>query len=217
MPERTLTKLTAPALKAIGTTLYRAPWPHGATGGSQYIVHHLQEVAHSFSPISLAPIAMRRLEAKQKLAPRYGVKPLWLTLSVNDLRGVCGTPVASTSPAAACRLRRSSVSSCANPVAQSFGRTASWLCATSDPSERQQRCRSRSVMTPQFSHDNSCAMRLFQNDAQLADALRILSEAGLIDIVVAGTMTASHSYRLSAAITKPGAGRPRPGHGGSRR
>ena len=87
MPERTLTKLTAPALKAIGTTLYRAPWPHGATGGSPYIVH-LQEGAHSFSPISLAPIAMRRLEAKQKLAPRYGVKPLWLTLSVNDLRGV---------------------------------------------------------------------------------------------------------------------------------
>jgi hypothetical protein len=89
MPERALVKLTTPALKALGTTLYRAPWIHGATGGSPYILH-LQEGAHSFSPTSLAPIALRRLEAKQKLAPRYGVTPLWLTLSVTDLRGVWG-------------------------------------------------------------------------------------------------------------------------------
>ena len=49
-------------------------------------------------------------------------------------------------------------------------------------------------------------MRLFENDAQLAYALRILSEAGLIDIVVAGS-DREPGYRLSTAITKPGAGR----------
>lgn len=45
-------------------------------------------------------------------------------------------------------------------------------------------------------------MRLFENDAQLADALRVLSEAGLIDIVVAGS-NREPGYRLSDAITKP--------------
>ena len=43
-------------------------------------------------------------------------------------------------------------------------------------------------------------MRLFENDAQLAYALRILSEAGLIDIVAGDD--GKPRFQLSAAITK---------------
>jgi len=60
-------------------------------------------------------------------------------------------------------------------------------------------------------------MRLFESDFQLTKALRVLSEAGLIDIV-AGTDRCP-GYRLSAAITNGGAQRPdraRADPGGSR-
>lgn len=50
-------------------------------------------------------------------------------------------------------------------------------------------------------------MRLFQNDAQLAKALRVLSEAGLIDIVVGAD--GKLRFQLSAAITDAAASRPR--------
>jgi hypothetical protein len=40
------------------------------------------------SPMSLAPIALKRLDVKRKLAARYGVAPLWLVLTVTDHRGV---------------------------------------------------------------------------------------------------------------------------------
>jgi len=58
-------------------------------------------------------------------------------------------------------------------------------------------------------------MRLFQNDVQLAKALRVLSEAGLIDIV-AGDDGKPH-FQLSAAITGGAVRRPAPRQGGSRR
>jgi hypothetical protein len=87
-PERHLYKLTKPEpLTAIGTSLYRPPWPHGESGGSPFIIH-IQSAAHSFDPLSLAPIAMRRLDVKRKLASRYAVAPLWLVLSVTDIRGI---------------------------------------------------------------------------------------------------------------------------------
>jgi hypothetical protein len=58
-------------------------------------------------------------------------------------------------------------------------------------------------------------MRLFQNDAQLAKALRVLSEAGLIDIVAGDD--GKPRFQLSAAITKGAVRRPAPRQGGSRR
>jgi hypothetical protein len=58
-------------------------------------------------------------------------------------------------------------------------------------------------------------MRLFQNDAQLTEALLILSEAGLIDIVAGDN--GKPQFRLSAAITKGVVKRPAPRQGGSRR
>lgn len=58
-------------------------------------------------------------------------------------------------------------------------------------------------------------MRLFENDAQLAKALRVLSEAGLIDIVAGDD--GKPRFQLSAVITKGAARRPAPRQGGSRR
>jgi hypothetical protein len=58
-------------------------------------------------------------------------------------------------------------------------------------------------------------MRLFQNDVQLAEALRTLSEAGLIDIVAGDG--GKPRFQLSAAITKGVVRRPEPRQGGSRR
>jgi hypothetical protein len=58
-------------------------------------------------------------------------------------------------------------------------------------------------------------MRLFQNDAQLAEALRALNEAGLIDIVAGDN--GEPQFRLSAEIAKGTAKRPKPRQGGSRR
>jgi len=58
-------------------------------------------------------------------------------------------------------------------------------------------------------------MRLFENDAQLAEALRVLTEAGLIDIVAGDN--GKSEFRLSAAITKGAEKRPAPRQGGSRR
>jgi|GEM_PF-4392040 hypothetical protein len=58
-------------------------------------------------------------------------------------------------------------------------------------------------------------MRVFQNDVQLAEALRVLSKAGLIDIVVGDD--AKPRYQLSAGITKSAAKRPALRQGGSRR
>jgi hypothetical protein len=58
-------------------------------------------------------------------------------------------------------------------------------------------------------------MRLFKNDAQLAEALRVLSEAALIDIVAGAD--GKLRFQLSAAITKAAASRPEPRQGGSSR
>lgn len=58
-------------------------------------------------------------------------------------------------------------------------------------------------------------MRLFQNDSQLAEALRTLSEAGLIDVVSGDD--GKPLFQLSAAITKGAVRRPAPRQGGSRR
>jgi hypothetical protein len=58
-------------------------------------------------------------------------------------------------------------------------------------------------------------MRLFENDAQLARALRVLSEAGLIDIVAGDD--GRPGFQLSVAITKGAVRRPAPRQGGSRR
>jgi hypothetical protein len=58
-------------------------------------------------------------------------------------------------------------------------------------------------------------MRLFENDAQLAEALRVLSEAGLIDIVAGDN--GKPQFRLSAAFTRGAAERPAPRQGGSKR
>ena len=55
-------------------------------------------------------------------------------------------------------------------------------------------------------------MRLFANDAQLAKALRVLSEAGLIDIVAGDD--GKPRFQLSAAITKGAVRRPAPRQGG---
>jgi hypothetical protein len=59
-------------------------------------------------------------------------------------------------------------------------------------------------------------MRLFQNDAQLAEALRVLSEAGLIEIVAAEE-DGKPRFQLSAAITKAAVRRPGRRQGGSSR
>lgn len=58
-------------------------------------------------------------------------------------------------------------------------------------------------------------MRLFQNHAQLANALRVLSEAALIDIVAGAD--GKPRFQLSAAITNAAASRPEPRQGGSSR
>jgi hypothetical protein len=83
---RTLTQLSSPILQRIGATLYRADWCH-TEDGSPHILN-IQAAAHSFSPLSLAPIAYRRLERKRRLGFQYGVQPLWLVLGVTDIRGV---------------------------------------------------------------------------------------------------------------------------------
>lgn len=87
IPERTMGRAPGATLEAIDARVYRVPWAHGATGGSPYILH-IQDAAHSFGPLSLVPIALRRLEVKRRLGVTYGVTPLWLVLSVTDLRGV---------------------------------------------------------------------------------------------------------------------------------
>jgi len=57
-------------------------------------------------------------------------------------------------------------------------------------------------------------MRLFENDAQLAEALRVLSEAGLIDIVAGNN--GKPQFRLSTEIAKGAVKRPSPRQGGLR-
>jgi hypothetical protein len=73
-------------LQRLETTLYRAEWAH-YENGSPHILH-VQAVAHSFSPLALAPVVYRRLERKRRSAVRYGVQPIWLVLGITDLRGV---------------------------------------------------------------------------------------------------------------------------------
>ena len=58
-------------------------------------------------------------------------------------------------------------------------------------------------------------MRLFQTDAQLAKALRVLSEAGLIDIVAG--VDGKPRFQLTASISNAAASRPQPRQGGSSR
>ncbi len=58
-------------------------------------------------------------------------------------------------------------------------------------------------------------MRLFENDAQLARALRVLSEEGLIDVVAGDD--GKPRFQLSAAITRGAVRRHAPRQGGSRR
>lgn len=82
--ERTFTHIYDGALGDVGLTMYRAPWEH--TEGSAHIIH-VSAAAHTFSPLSLAPIVGRRLERKRRLAAGYGVAPLWLVLGVTDIRG----------------------------------------------------------------------------------------------------------------------------------
>lgn len=94
IPEKRFTTLTTPSvLKSVATSVTRAKWTHGTSGGSPFILH-IQGAAHSFDPLSLAPIALRRLEVKQKLAAHYGVNPLWLIMTVTDLRGVWNASMA---------------------------------------------------------------------------------------------------------------------------
>ncbi len=87
IPPRTMVALTSGSLQRMQTHLYRADWPHGATGGSPHVLH-IQAAAHSFSPLSLAAIVYRRLLRKRHSGTRYGVQPLWLVLGVTDIRGV---------------------------------------------------------------------------------------------------------------------------------
>ena len=86
VPERTLTSLCEPMLRRMGTSLFRADWAH-YEDGSPYILG-IQSATHAFSPLALAPVAYRRLERKRRTALSYGVRPIWLVLSVTDLRGV---------------------------------------------------------------------------------------------------------------------------------
>ena len=92
---------TTTTLAALQTSLYRANWKHGASGGGTHIFH-VQAAAHSFDPLSIAAITQRRLEAKRRKGLLYGVTPLWLVLGVSDIRGVWGesmTLLASSCPA----------------------------------------------------------------------------------------------------------------------
>ncbi len=84
IPERTFTKIADEPFRSLATSMTRAPWNYKKP---PYIMH-IQAAAHSFGPMSLAPIALKRLDVKRKLAARYGVAPLWLVLTVTDHRGV---------------------------------------------------------------------------------------------------------------------------------
>lgn len=86
VPPRTLMDLSSPILRHMGATLYRADWRH-SENESPHILN-IQAAAHSFSPLSLAPIVYRRLDRKRRSGFRYGVQPLWLVLGVTDIRGV---------------------------------------------------------------------------------------------------------------------------------
>lgn len=85
--ERTFAHINDGALGEVGLTMDRAAWSD--TGGSPHIVH-VSAGAHTFSPLSLAPIVARRLERKRRLAVGYAVAPLWLVLGVTDIRGTWG-------------------------------------------------------------------------------------------------------------------------------
>lgn len=87
IPERGYEDAPGDTLRAVKAKIYRVPWKHRLGGGSPYILH-IQDAAHSFAPLSLVPVTMRRLDVKRKLALGYKVAPLWLVLTVTDIRGV---------------------------------------------------------------------------------------------------------------------------------
>jgi hypothetical protein len=78
----------------------RATWKYKKP---PYILH-IQAAAHAFSPMSLAPIALKRLDVKRKLAARYGVAPSGSS-SPSPIIAACGTKAWISSGAVARRLR----------------------------------------------------------------------------------------------------------------